>query len=508
MHSRFSSAGPPLLGVGHGQLIAWQVTVVLAAAAIIEHGPERWALSGVALALLVLTALRWRHRWAYQWLLTVWQLRRGRAARPQGRGPFWPGLPAIAVGPARIRGGREAGVAHDGDGFATVIAVAAEPDAPPATLLPVTALASLLDPADPVVSAVQVIARADLASGDAGSAPAASYRSLGYHRVPRSESAWIVLRHDPAASRYAVGAPGSARGRAYQPHPCPGRPWLAGRGPHRRPAPARSPDGHGRTSWAAGGGPAWRRRAGVRAPLGILGSRRAPAHHLLAQAVAAWRPAGPGAGARRVPALSVTSAVLMTRTRDRQPGLTATVRVTARPTLRRPRFPRRDRGCCRLRCAAGPDGRRARRRRARDPAARPPASRPRSACAGRRRRWRPPRCRRGRRRGAGRQPGRAGRSRCRRSSAEGATRVTISVTPALPRLLALRALGAGARLQVVTNSTAAWHRFRGRPELPPDRMTVAAPVPSPAGRHARGSLDDHGRYRVPGTRQPSLAGRW
>ena len=107
MHSRFSSAGPSLLGVGHGQLIAWQVTVVLAAAAIIEHGPERWALSGVALALLVLTALRWRHRWAYQWLLTVWQLRRGQAARPQVRGPYWPGLPAIAVGPARIRGGGE-----------------------------------------------------------------------------------------------------------------------------------------------------------------------------------------------------------------------------------------------------------------------------------------------------------------------------------------------------------------------------------------------------------------
>jgi type VII secretion protein EccE len=480
MHSRFSSAGPSLLGVGHGQLIAWQVTVVLAAAAIIEHGPERWALSGVALALLVLTALRWRHRWAYQWLLTVWQLRRGRAARPQGRGPFWPGLPAIAVGPARIRGGREAGVAHDGDGFATVIAVAAEPDAPPATLLPVTALASLLDPADPVVSAVQVIARADLASGDTGSAPAASYRSLGYHRVPRSESAWIVLRHDPAASRYAVGAPGSPAdvhtsliralaGRGSRAVDLIGGQHLRGRLmdtaglrgllAEALPGVAGAGSGHHWASWDHAG------------------------HQHITYWLKRWPPGGLAVLERAltdVPALSVTSAVLLTRTRDRQPGLTATVRVTARPdadiaTVRRAVTAAA--AACGARLARM-DGEHGAGVLATLPLGRRPAGRwvgwqagglddpSMTAAAG------------GVVLGASATAD-AGLVAVPLFSAEGATRVTVIGDPALPRLLALRALGAGARLQVVTDSTAAWHMLRQQAGVRPDRMTIVRPGTQP-----------------------------
>ena len=91
-------ASPSRLGIGRGQLIAWQVTAALVVAAAAEGGPERLVLGGIALAGLVLTALRWRHRWAYQWLATSWALRRGRrapAGLPSGHGPSWPGLPAI-----------------------------------------------------------------------------------------------------------------------------------------------------------------------------------------------------------------------------------------------------------------------------------------------------------------------------------------------------------------------------------------------------------------------------
>jgi type VII secretion protein EccE len=499
MHSPVSPAGPRAqrltrapaspsrLGVGHGQLIAWQVTAVLAVAAAVEGGPERWALGGMALAGLALTALRWRHRWAYQWLLTTWKLRHSRrvpAAPRQGHGPSWPGLPAIEVRPARIRGGGEAGVVHDGDGFAAVIAVTPEPGGPPVTLLPLAALTSLLDAADPVVSAVQVIAHADLASGDGGSALGASYRNLGYHRVPRSESAWIVLRHDPAASRYAVGAAGSSR----DVHTSLTR-ALAGRasraldligGQHLR---GRLMDTAGLRELLAGAVP------GADGP--GAGHHWGSWDHAGYQHITYWVRRWPAGGLPAleraltdVPALSVTSAVVMARARDRRLGLTASVRVTVRPDADLGAVSRAV-ATAQASCGARlvrMDGEHGEGVLATLPLGRRPAGRwlgwhavgldSRSMTAAL------PAAAGGVVLGSGAQDP-AELIAVPLFSAERATRVTVIGDQALPRLLALRALGTGARLQIVTSNTAAWRLLRDQAGVRPERMTIVRPGTQP-----------------------------
>lgn len=479
-------AGSSRLGVGRGQLIAWQVTAVLAIAAAVERGPERLALGGVAVVGLVLTAARWRHRWAYQWLLTSWKLRRSRhvAAPRPGHGPSWPGLPAVQVTPARIRGGGEAGVAYDGDGFAAVIAVAPEPDGPPVTLLPVAALTSLLDAADPVISSVQFVAHADLASGDAGSAPAGSYRSLGYHRVPRSESAWIVLRHDPAASRYAAGSAGSARDvhtsltRALAARASRALDLIDGQ--HLR---GRVMDTAGLRELLAGvlpgaagpgAGPHWR-------------SWDHAGHQHVTYWLRRWPPGGLPALERAltdVPAMSVTCALVMARARSRQLGLTASVRVTAGPDAD-------------LRAVGGAvaaaaascgarlvrmDGEHGAGVLATLPLGRRPAGRWLGGQAGaldsRSITTALPTAAGGVVLGAGATAG-AELVAVPLFSAEGATRVTVIGDQALPRLLALRALGTGARLQIVTRNTAAWRILRDQARVRPERMTMVRPGTQP-----------------------------
>jgi type VII secretion protein EccE len=476
-------ASPSRLGVGRGQLIAWQVTAALVVVAAAEGGPERLVLGGIALAGLVLTALRWRHRWAYQWLATSWALRRGRrapAGLPSGHGPSWPGLPAIKVRPARIRGGGEAGVVYDGDGFAAVIAVTPEPDGPPVTLLPVKALTSLLDPADPVVSAVQFVVHADLASGDAGSVPAASYRSLGYHRVPRSESAWIALRHDPASSRYAAEAAGSARdihtsltralaGRGSRALDLVGGQRLRGRlmdtAGMRELLAAALPGAPG-----PGAGQHW-------------GSWDHAGRQHITYWLRRWPPGGLAALERAltdVPALSLTCAVVMSRVGGRRLGLTASVRITAGPDADI-RAVSQAVAAAAASCGARlvrMDGEHGAGVLATLPLGRRPAGRwldwhaaslddrsvttALSAAAG------------GIVLGAGATAD-AELVAMPLFSAESATRVTVIGDQALPRLLALRALGTGARLQIVTSSIAAWRMLRDQARVPPERMTIVRP---------------------------------
>jgi hypothetical protein len=64
-------------------------------------------------------------------------------------------------------------------------------------------------------------------------------------------------------------------------------------------------------------------------------------------------------------------------------------------------------------------------------------------------------------------------------NAESATRVTVIGDQALPRLLALRALGAGARLQIVTSNTAAWRLLRDQAGVRPERITIVRPGTQP-----------------------------
>lgn len=59
------------------------------------------------------------------------------------------------------------------------------------------------------------------------------------------------------------------------------------------------------------------------------------------------------------------------------------------------------------------------------------------------------------------------------------TRTAAIGDPALPKLIALRALDAGARVQVVTSAPGDWFRLRGRAGLPDERLAVVDPGTPP-----------------------------
>ena len=511
-------SGQSLLGVRAGQLVAWQLTAIMAAGALAERGHMRWALGAVALLGCCLTVPKWRHRWAYEWLLTAASFHRARralpgpASAPGGSVPA--GLPHIDIIPARIRGG-DAGIIHDGAGFAVVVALAPQPGAAPVTELPVARLASLLDPDDELVSAIQVILHADLADGDARSGPAAAYRSLGYRRMPRSASAWIALRHDPAMSRYAVVASGATpdvhaslvRGlatRGTRMADLIGDLRLRGQLLDARAArelvtatlltgEAGSPPitavGAARPTFAglaatdlvvdglpaddpAAAGPArphqWRSwHSGTRQHI-TYWLRRWPAGGLdaLQEALAA------------VPALAVTTGVVIARIGDGRIGLSATIRVT---TTRGPGVPAVARAATAAAASCGArlvrmDGEHADGVLATLPLGRGPV--------GRRLGWhtgghdeRSPTAVLAMAAGGvvlgARDDGCLVAIPC--FTADRATRVTVIGDALLPRLLALRAIGTGARLQVVTSQPAGWLKLRDHAQVPSERMPVVRP---------------------------------
>src|SRR5260370_16325468 len=110
-------------------------------------GRGRGGTGAAALLGFCLTVPRWRHQWAYEWLLTAWGFRRvtparswDTATRPdQSRQP-WTSLPAIDVAPVRVRSGAEAGVVHDGGGCPGIVP---PPPNPPCPFFPAFHPASL-----------------------------------------------------------------------------------------------------------------------------------------------------------------------------------------------------------------------------------------------------------------------------------------------------------------------------------------------------------------------------
>src|SRR5580692_8698336 len=100
----------------------------------------------------------------------------------------------VEVTKVRLPDGSEGGVLRDADGFAVIGSLSTIPGGPPGTGLTLAALEALLDPRQAAFGTVQVILHADLTPGDQDSDLSAAYDNLGYHRVPRSQSAWMVLR--------------------------------------------------------------------------------------------------------------------------------------------------------------------------------------------------------------------------------------------------------------------------------------------------------------------------
>jgi type VII secretion protein EccE len=490
------------------RLIAWQLIAVAVVAAIVLTGPARWALCAVALAGAVLTTARWRHRWAYEWLRAGWEFR--RASRDQGKPQRE--LPAVDVAEVRVRGGSKVALLHDGSGFAVIVSAEPAADAPQSAGLPVTALASLMEPGDPVVSAVQFVVHADCVASDQESVAATVYRSLGHAAVPRSQTTWVAIRHDPMASGYAVSAVGTpadvlaslgrtlaARGqRAVQLLTSHGlRAELLGADAARAALDetlvTTGPAAHGEDDWlTAPDGPAARWWSW---------DNRKTRH--VTYRLWRWPAAGLGALHRdltTMPAQSVTTAVTLTRVGDGRLAVDSTVRVAfdqENPPSRRDRRLRRATGSSGASLvplhgehAAGvlatlPLGR--------EP--RPPGRGP-----GARRAARPPVL-------AdaipvtvggfviGTEPGGAPVVVPLFRSAHG-TRVCVAGHPALSRLLTLRVLGAGARVQVITMRSAEWLRLRDHAGGPPDQMIVVQPGGPPPAAASRAApwlvIDDTG----------------
>jgi type VII secretion protein EccE len=498
-----------LLGVRAGHLIAWQVIALIAAVALARRGTAQWPLLAVAALGLGLTVPRWRRRWSYQWLLTAWQFRRSRGGA---------GEPLVDVSPVRLRNGAEAGIVRDDDGFAVIIAIMPGPGRRALTDLPFAALAGLLDPPDSLISAVQVVLQSDLAAHDAAALPVAAYRAAGHHRVPRSQAAWVALRHDPAVSGYGAGSAGRARDL----HASLLR-SLAGRGAGSLDLLA----GHGLSGVLLDAEAARGLVAGSLLTPGVdssdpvstdPGSRAQAAgrHHWRAWHGAARRHTTYGLGRwpsggiaalqsalAMIPARTVTTAVVVTTGAGGAAELTATVRVTTggADTQRQVAAAAAACGARLLRMdgehAAGvlatlPFGRgpvSATWLGAHAVRAREPLTVVMPVAAG----------------GVVLGPGPGGQPvAVPFFSGAGGTRSAVLGDPALPRLLALRALGTGARLQVVTSQPGGWLRLCQAARLPPGYLAVVRPGTPPPSDGTRAApwmiIDDTGSPAANGSR--------
>jgi len=478
-----------VLGLRPGQLIGLELVAMAAGVALTLRGPDRWALGAVAVLGFWLAVSRRRHRPAYEWLFMAWKFRQATKARLNPTSRSRSCLPAVDVDGVQVRSGAEAGVAHDGEGFAVIVAVMPRPDSPPVTELPVAALATMLEPPDSLVTGVQVVIHSDCAGSDVASGPAAAYRSLGYHRIPRSQSTWIVLRHDPAVSGFVVSAVGTPR----EVHSSLVR-SLAGRG-------VRTSDLLGQLGLQAHLTEAEAARDVLAS--GVLSPNPGRDREADARSSHRWRswhsgtrgyitywlrrwPAG-GIGALQqalsaVPAFSVTTAIVATRVDAGQIGLTTTVRVGIAPGVKDSVVAA---GVARAAASCGAHLVRMNGEHAAGVMATLPLGREAVASA--------------RRLGchvagpATVVPVTAGGVVIGNESAdrpvavrffggERGTRTAIAGDRLLPRLLALRALGTGARLQVVTAQPDGWMRLRRHVNLSSERMAVVRPgSPQPTG---------------------------
>jgi type VII secretion protein EccE len=504
MNGAATSRRRSVLGASVGLFIGWQLVAVAVAIALTTRGPAAWALIAAALAGGAATMLRWRNRWAYQWLITAWTHRR-EATGARAR--------SIEVCPARLRSGTEAGIVHDGSGFSVIVAIEAKPSGPPVIDLPVAALAGLLDPQDTSVCAVQLVFQAELAS--AGSADlAAAYRNLGYHQVPRSQSTWLALRHDPALSRYAVGSAGSARDvqasllRALAGRGARALDMVSGTGLNGRvldvPAARELLTRTLIAMPAAGTG---------RAPGLMPGARWDAWHSSDEQHVTYWLRRWPADGIgglqhalNAVPARSVTTSVLVNAAEAGRFGLTTTVRVTIGPDADRAAVDHAVRTAA-ASCGAQLtrlDGRHLAGVLATLPLGRPLAGGSGGGWLGGTHQSGP---------GSflpvtaggvviGPQVGGADDGNpiaIAFFTASAGTRTAVIGDPLLHRLVGLRALGSGARVQVVTSRPGPWLKLRDRVGQP-DRMSVVRPGKQPPSDGTRADpwmvIDDTGSPAV------------
>ncbi len=94
----------------------------------------------------------------------------------------------------------------------------------------------------------------------------------------------------------------------------------------------------------------------------------------------------------------------------------------------------------------------------------------------------------------------------------GGTRCAMIGDQSIAKLMAKRALDAGARVQVVTSEPDEWFRLRGHAGLPPERLTVVDPGTAPPPDGTRRSpwivMDDTGILTGDGPGIPPVSNPW
>ncbi|GIH12429.1 hypothetical protein Raf01_06010 [Rugosimonospora africana] len=167
--------------------MAAQVAVLVLLLAALSHGALAWSLATpVAVALIALVGVRWRHRWLHAWLATaVRYLVRARTP------PAGSGATALLgwVEPTACYGAQP-GVVEDSDGVVAVLELgdgeALQPGAQPTLPSP----AELVPAAGPGTVALVVSATPAGGAGPAG----ASYRQLTDGRIPARQRVLLAVR--------------------------------------------------------------------------------------------------------------------------------------------------------------------------------------------------------------------------------------------------------------------------------------------------------------------------
>ncbi|HKN51820.1 MAG TPA: hypothetical protein VJX66_04925, partial [Amycolatopsis sp.] len=139
-----------------GRLIAWQVLLLCVVISLAEHDGVRWVATATASLIFLLTLVRVRFRWLYQWVPTIVRFLHGR--RSGGLGRLLAGLTFATT--SEGRGTPAVGVVHDGAAWMSMVAVESVDvlGTDPASL-PLGRITELLDPDGGGPVAVQVLVR-------------------------------------------------------------------------------------------------------------------------------------------------------------------------------------------------------------------------------------------------------------------------------------------------------------------------------------------------------------
>lgn len=187
------------LRVVTGQLVSTQITAILLVAGAIHGTLTLIAAAFPATALLTVTWLRWRGRWAFEWF--------GIAVRYAARRHTSPLLTAVAPG-VRVQqtdlGGHPAAVLLDGYGLTAVLELGA-PSGVLAEAVTLPSPAALLSSAAPDSPPCRIqllltgVAAAAVSTGNG--APSNSYRQLTGGGIPGHGRALLAIRVDHTDGR-------------------------------------------------------------------------------------------------------------------------------------------------------------------------------------------------------------------------------------------------------------------------------------------------------------------